>query len=285
MEKWVFCDDQFVSSEKAKLHYSDLAIQRGYGVFDFFKIVNGYPVFLEDHLNRFFHSANNLRLSIKFTKEELSAIILQLIQRNSSEFNGIRITLTGGYSPDGYSLTTPNLIVSVHSFLPFSKDDFSKGTRLMSYDHQRQLPRVKSIDYLMAVWLQSLVTEKAANDVLYHDRGFITECPRANFFMVSAEGRLITPKNKILNGITREKVLSVAKDHFTVEEREIHLDELKMAKEAFITSTTKSIMPVRQIDDHVLPVSNPVTARIFELYAELQQKHLLALEQGLLSVK
>ena len=102
MSKWAFINDDFILEETAGIHFRDLALQRGYGVFDFFKIAESTPVFLEQHLQRFFYSAQQLHLPAGRTKEELKAIITELIAKNNMADAGIRMTLTGGYSADGY---------------------------------------------------------------------------------------------------------------------------------------------------------------------------------------
>ncbi|HEU4633167.1 MAG TPA: aminotransferase class IV, partial [Flavisolibacter sp.] len=78
MTKWAFINDAFVPEPSAKLHISDLSIQRGYGIFDFFKILNNTPVFLEEHLARFYNSARHMHLPVDKTEEELKAIITEL---------------------------------------------------------------------------------------------------------------------------------------------------------------------------------------------------------------
>ena len=68
-----------MAEEKATLQGSDLSIQRGYGIFDFFHTRNFVPLFLEDYLDRFFNSAASLRLQPTYTKEGLTAIIYEII--------------------------------------------------------------------------------------------------------------------------------------------------------------------------------------------------------------
>ncbi|MDQ3683622.1 MAG: aminotransferase class IV, partial [Bacteroidota bacterium] len=159
MPKWIYLNDEFLPEEKAMLHVSDLSIQRGYGIFDFFKIIDDKPVFLEDHLNRFYHSAAQMQLIVSKKREELISIINTLIDQNKLSDSGIKITLTGGYSPDGYTMAGPNLIISQHLFPLTTKESFAKGIKLITYPHQRQLPMVKTIDYLKAIWLQALIKE------------------------------------------------------------------------------------------------------------------------------
>ena len=102
----------------------------------------------------------------------------------------------------------------------------------------------------MAIWLQPWMKEKNADDILYHNNGFVTECPRSNFFIINKENILVTPKENILYGITRKKVIDIAKKlGIEIQERDIHLNEIENAKVAFITSSTKRMLPVVKIDD------------------------------------
>jgi len=267
---WAFLNDQFVPEEKAFLHVSDLSIQRGYGVFDFLKVVDSIPVFPKEHLDRFYFSAEQMRLNIGYTKDELKKIIFELLGKNNVADTGVRMTLTGGYSPDGYQLSLPNLVISLRSFTFPPKDHLAKSIKLVTYQHQRQVPHVKSIDYLMAIWLQPFVRQHNADDVLYHQNGMISECPRSNFFIVNSDNKIITPSKNILKGVMRSKLIEVAKPNFAVEERELSIEEIKTAKEAFITSTTKTILPVHQIDEHIFSEENNVTAQLYNSLLHLQ---------------
>jgi D-alanine transaminase/branched-chain amino acid aminotransferase len=179
------------------------------------------------------------------------------------------MTLTGGYSHDGFTMASPNLLITQQAFKA-NTEIASTGIRLVSYSHQRQFPHVKTIDYLMAIWLQNYIAENKADDVLYQQNGIIAECPRANIFIVSADGILLTPTNNILKGVIRKQVLSLAKARYKVEERDITLEELYSAKEVFITSSTKNILPVVQVDGHRIGDGKPGQMTI-SLLAELLQ--------------
>ena len=269
MSEWAFINNDFIADQDARLHYRDLVFQRGYGVFDFLKVMNGIPVFLEDHLDRFFYSSGQLNLEVPLNKQQLEAVIVELIRKNEAVHCGIRLSLTGGYSPDGYNPAEPNLVVSVHRFQLPTPDDFSRGIRLMSHAYQRQLPHIKTIDYLMAVMLQPRLKEINADDILYHQDGNITECPRANFFIVTAANKLVTPSLNILKGITRARILNAATSLMEVEERNLSMEELKSAKEAFITSTTKMVLPDQAVDDIRFPAERTMATRINELLFQL----------------
>ncbi len=258
-------------SEQASLQISDLSIQRGFGVFDFLKTLNYKPVFLEDHLDRFYRSAAGLRLDVGCTKEELRVSIALVQEKNRLSYSGIRLTLTGGYSTDGITPGKSNLVISQVPLPGVIAAQVQPSIRLVSYPHRRQLPEIKSIDYLMAIWLQPYIRECGADEVLYHVDGSISECPRSNFFMVTADDVLVTPARGILAGIIRGKVLELARQQFAVEVRDVSLGDLAEAKEAFITSTTKHVLPVAQVDGVVFGEAGPV-ARLLnaELYALCQ---------------
>ncbi|MEI9912277.1 MAG: aminotransferase class IV [Bacteroidota bacterium] len=176
---------------------------------------------------------------------------------------------------------TPNLIITCNPAKTATADDFEKGYSVITYEHQRQLPHIKSINYLVAVWLQPLLKEKGADDVLYHYNNIITEFPRSNVFIVTADNILVTPARNILYGITRKHVLSLAAGYLPVEERDITLPELMNATEVFLTSTTKKIIPVLHIDNNTIGNGKPgpVTRELYRQLTTLQT-NLAANEQN-----
>ncbi len=260
---YVFINDEFVLQEDAKILITDLSVQRGYGIFDYFKTINDQPVFLDDHLDRFYFSAAEMYLPVDLSRDELKNILQQLIKKNNLLDSGIKITLTGGYSEDGYSLAKPNLFITQSAF-SYNKDSFEKGTRLVTYQHQRQVPHVKTIDYLQAIRLQKFIKDNNADDVLYYTESGISECPRANFFIVNERDEIITADKNMLAGITRKEIMAFA--GLNTKEESIQLEQLATAKEAFITSTSKIILPVLNINGQTIGDGKPgeITRELFK---------------------
>ena len=262
-----YIDKQYLPLENAGVPATDLLVQRGYGVFDYLRVANNKPLFLEDHLDRFYNSASIMRLGVSETREELIKIVHQLIARNNLPYSGIRLIIGGGDSADGYLIRAARLLILQQPLIAPAEIMPLKGIRLASYEFQRQLWEVKTTDYLMAIWLQPWMKSQNADDILYHQTGIVSECPRSNFFMIK-EGTLITPATHMLKGITRKNIISIAlANNIKIEERAIHIQELKTAQEAFISSSTKRITPVSQIDDYILPPINEQSLcfKIFEL--------------------
>ena len=270
-----FYKDRFVALEDAALPVTDLGVQRGYGIFDFLRVAENKPLFIDDHLDRFYHSAKQMRLPLPYIKAELKEIIQKLILENELPYSGIRILLSGGTSPDGYQIIEPNLVLIQQPITPPADEIYKAGYKLVTYAHQRQMPEVKTTDYLMAVWLQPWVKEQGGDDVLYHQNGMVSECPRSNFFIVTQTGMVVTPGRNILAGITRKQLLTIAADYgITIEVKDISLDDIWDAREAFITSSTKRIIPVHTIDDLYLgPFSeDSVTAELYRIFLQKEKQ-------------
>ncbi|MDO3644761.1 aminotransferase class IV [Mucilaginibacter sp. L3T2-6] len=245
--QYVSVNGGLVLADDAKIGVSDLAMHRGYGIFDYFKLVDGKPVFIDEHFDRFFNSAREMHLDTGLNRTQLRSTVEELITMNNMPASGVKLLLTGGYSEDGYKMGVPNLLVMQYP-LNFPKENaLESGLKLASYNHVRQLPHIKTIDYLAAVRLHPFLGENGLDDILYHKNGIISECPRANFFIVTAR-EIITPTSNILKGITRSKVLGLNIDGYRVVERDFGLDEMFSAKEAFITSTTQYALPVTMVD-------------------------------------
>ena len=276
-----FLHDRFVENNEVLLHVSDLSIQRGYGVFDFCRTMNGIPLFLQDHLDRFYASASAMHLPIKKNAEELSSIIHHLIKKTGISEAGIRIMLTGGNSTDGYHPAEPTLVITCNPVQTPTEADFEKGYAIIPHEYQRELPHVKSINYMMAVWLQPMLKEKKADDFLYYTEESVTEFPRANVFIVTRDQKLVTPAHNILKGITRKQVLLLAADMIAVEERNIPVDEFSTASEIFLTATTKKIIPVLKLKNKIISEGKPgiITRKLHGKFLELENSltHLVSL--------
>lgn len=272
-QNYAVLNNELVEYKDAVLHVSDLAFQRGFGIFDFFKVVNGKPIFLEEHLTRFMNSAKGMGLPLRYSTAELKSLMIDLINKNQMPNSGVKITLTGGYSKDAFSIAEPNLVITQGSFT-VDQNAREKGIKVISVNHQRQLSGIKTIDYLMAIKLLPQMKEQGAQDILYYNNDWITECPRANFFIVTKSGEILTSRKDILLGISRQKILELSGKEFKIRTSDIFLEDVYQAEEAFISSTTKNILPVVAVDEYTLGNGNPgpITRSLSQRYDEVIEK-------------
>jgi len=275
---YAFVRGEIVPLASASLHVSDLAIQRGYGVFDYFRIHETQPLFVEDHLDRFYESARLMQLTVPLSREALQNMIMELAQRNNLALSGIKLLLTGGYSDDGYTPTPDgaSLVMMQQPLTMVEQALIDRGIRIMSHKYVREVARAKTINYTMGIRLMQRLRELGLDDVLYHQQGVVSEFPRSNFFIVRQDGTVATPAQDMLFGITRKKVLQLASRHYPVEEGPVTLNDIWQAKEAFLTNTTKRLLPVVELDGKPIGTGKPgeVTLRLLAAFQELEQAEL-----------
>ena len=239
-----------VTTGAAVIDVNDLGLLRSYAVFDYLRTYNGKPFLLEHHLQRFINSSYALHLPLKLSKAKLTQVINGLLKKCQEDV-GIRILLSGGNSEDGITLATPNLIITIEKLVLPPSTCFTKGIKLMKHEYMREIPLVKTTNYMNAIRASPEKLKQGAFELLYHFENRVLETSRNNFFIFK-ENKLITPKFNVLQGVTRKLVLYLAADDFEMEERNVELHELKQASEAFITGTTKKILPVVKIDEQTI---------------------------------
>lgn len=270
MKPFCFADGQIIESNNATVHPMDLGIIRGYGIFDFFRSVNYKPLFLDHYLDRFISSAEKTFLPMPYSREDLKQIISDLTEKNDMEQGGFRMLLSGGLSDNHFSPADGKLFIFPEELLFPSEEKYNKGVKLLSLEYVRPIAEIKTTNYALAVWDSVRWKKEGAEDVLYHLNGQISESSRSNFYIVK-DGVLITPDENILLGITRKHVLEMADK---VEIRTLTMEETLAADEAFISSTTKVLLPVTQIDNHIIGTGKPgpMTLDILEKFRVLEKR-------------
>jgi branched-chain amino acid aminotransferase len=266
-----FLNNKIIPAGDAKISVKDIAILRGFGIFDYFRTQNGKPFLIDDYLHRFRTSAKMVGLPLWHSVSDLKTVVDELLKTNSMSEAGIRMVLTGGESHDAFAPVDPNFAILIEELHWPDSGHFKNGIKLISYPYQREFSQIKSINYFTALMLRDRKAKEGAMDILYHDAGEIREATRSNFFMVLGNS-VVTPDTHILYGITRRKVLELSRSQFRVEERAVKVDELKYADECFITGTTKKIMPVVNIDGNIIGKGKPgnVTKKLMEMFSEVE---------------
>jgi len=258
-----------VPAAEASLHVSDLGLLRGYAVFDYFRIIEGIPLFIEDYLGRFERSVARLNLDLPFSQADLREQVLELITLNGATHAGMKLLMTGGYSEDGYSPANPNLLILMS---PYKKPDehlYSEGATLITHEFVRDIPEVKTTNYAVAISLLPQQRKAGAIDILYHQNGLVSETARSSIFALK-NGVLVTPGERILKGVTRKQVLDLARKHYDVVETNLSLSDVLQADEVFITSSIKGVMPIVKIDVTTIGSGRPgkVAKHLMDLFGD-----------------
>ena len=268
---------KIVPANSALFYPDDLGILRGYGVFDVMKTVNGKIFLFDEHFKRLSDSADYLGARLPMGKKEIEEAIKKLISKNKIKQASIRIVLTGGRSADAmhFDSKTPTFYILVSEFRPLKEELFKNGVKLATVNRGRDMAEIKTTNYITAV---KAINERQKKEkffeILYVSNSLVLEASTSNFFAFVG-GKLVTPEDNILKGITRNLVIKLAKKEFKVEERELKKEELNLMTEAFIAATNKDIVPVVQIDDKKIGEGKPGknTKRMMELFEEFVKNY------------
>lgn len=267
---------QWVHPHEAVISVNDITVLRGYSVFESLRTYDRRPFHLEEHLNRLYHSAKLIELEVPYTRDFIAHVIAEAIERNAYKHATIRLLITGGVSQDGIvAVEKPTLIVMVTPLGERDMERFAQGIKLITTHLQRVSPEAKTSNYEAAVRSLKEAARRGATDALFvNEQEQVLEGTRSNFFVFRGD-TLVTPKQGVLLGVTRNVVLELARDRFSIEERPILLSELSHIDEAFITSSSKEITPVVQIDDLLIGSGKP-GSRTYEL----EQRFIAMVERG-----
>jgi branched-chain amino acid aminotransferase len=240
-------DGEIMPASEASISATDEGVLRGDGAFEVIRVYDGRPYALEEHLRRLERSAANLRLEANTEAVRAEAHRLLAQAGPGEEHELLRIVLTRGGRR--LLLTEP---------LPPSAPRIKLGT--ITYSPTRILDGVKSLSYAANMLASRLAREQGFDEaLLVTPHGRVLEAPTSSIFWVK-DGAIMTPplEDHILASITRALVIEAS----GASERPCTLNDLRLADEAFLASTTREVQPVASVDDTELPTDAPVTAGV-----------------------
>ena len=271
-----YINGDYVNADEARLPAGDLAILRGFGVFDYLRTYGGRPFQLAAHLRRLQRSAALLDLNCPWDIETLGDIVCQTLRRNSYAEAGIRIVITGGDSQNNFMPAGDSrLLVMITPHLPMPLSLYRDGAEAATVEMTRYLPEAKSINYIPGIMAQKHASKlnPKAIDAIYRLEGKVLEGTRSNIFIFKA-GKWITPGADVLLGITRAEVMKLIEARGTLEMRDVTLAECLAADEIIITSSTKEIMPLVKLDDRRIGAGSPgpATRQLMRAWREMTDR-------------
>lgn len=285
----VFFDGKFVPLSSANVGILTHALHYGTGVFDG---IRGYwserhgDLFLfrlEDHYRRWRNNCELLRMHIEASEQELAALTSDLVRRNGFRENVYVRPLAYhsasriGVHPDAH-FTTAVVVLPFGVYLE-SSQGIHAGVVSWRRIEDNAIPARGKIcgAYVNSVLASDEARRNGYDEaILLNEAGHVVEGATCNIFLVRG-GRLITPppQDNILEGITRETVMTLARRELGLDtvERSVDRSELYQAEEAFFTGTAVEIAPIVRMDHH--PVGNgaigPITQQLRALYREVTQ--------------
>jgi branched-chain amino acid aminotransferase len=269
MAATVNIDGRIGGEHQATISVFDHGFLYGEGVYEVLRTYHGQPFLYEPHMRRLRESAAQITLNVPWTDAEMHTRILDTMR--AAELPGdayVRILLTRGvgelvYDPAACPTPTTVIIVKPHVDPPgrvYEEGVTVSLVPVMRNHPQSVNPRIKSNNLLNnALAMQHAYKRQAFEALMRNHRGEICECAQSNFFVVSS-GVVRTPALDagLLAGVTRAYVLDLARHlGYRTREEPLFEEDLASADEAFLTSTTREIVPIVRIDDLTIATGRP----------------------------
>ena len=280
--KFIWKNGSFEKWEDTSVHILSHTMHYGTGVFEglrAYKTNNGPAIFrLKDHTNRLFDAASKISLKIPYSPDELNHVQKEIFIKNNLDEGYLRPIVFLGSESLGIRATELSVNVAVAAWeWPSYMDPEAKekGISIIKSSYEQYSNPLHSGYKIIGTYINSTMAlheaiDKGADEALLLDKnGNISEGSGENIFIVK-DNKIYTPKkDHCLNGITRQSVITIAKDFgINVIEKDITYDEACSADETFFTGTAVEITPITKIDSYKIGdgLRGPITRKLQETY-------------------
>lgn len=285
MKGKVYINGDLLPADEASISVYDRGFQYGDGIFEGLRCYNGKIFKLKEHVQRLFHSARAIQMTIPLSHDEMCEAIKTTVRANGSMNAHIKPIVTRGYGwklgLDPKNTTDANIVIIVREIATSMYAQADTGLRLAVVSLRKPPaycldPRVKSLNYLLNILARAEAQASGADEALLLDsQGNLAEGSADNIFLVR-DGVLYTPTlQSALAGITRQTVIDMAEaSSIKVFEQPLTQYDIYNADEAFVTGSGAGIASVIQVDGRMIGDGKPgqLTQRLIQLYAEVVKK-------------
>jgi branched-chain amino acid aminotransferase len=278
----VSVNGRITAERDAVISVFDHGFLYGEGIYETLRTYGGKPFLYERHMRRLRRSAELISLPIPFTDADLAADIDKTMK--ASDVHGeayIRVLVTRGIGEltyDPSATPTPSVVIIVKPHVEPPPEIYRDGVRVAIVDVVRNHPgsvnpMIKSNNLMnSALAMQEALRRGAFEGIMRNFRGELTECSVANLFIVRNAAVLTPPLSAgLLPGITREYLFEIAPTvGIAVREETLRDDDLFGADEAFLTGTTREIVPIVTVDDRTIGAGKPgpITLRLLDAFRQ-----------------
>ncbi|MDF2673051.1 MAG: aminotransferase class [Clostridiales bacterium] len=247
--------------------YNTLEFNAIYGdnppsIYEVIRIIDGVPLFLEEHYTRLKKSAAILENEINMSFNSIKISIEKMVRINNVSNHNIKIVINN-FTKN----TNNNYFFFIKSNYP-NEDLYSQGIRTLLYNFMRENPNAKIINKSLRKEVDILLTKKNCYEaLLVNFLGEVTEGSRSNLFFIK-EGKVYTsPPGDVLMGITRQRIVKLCtENNIKVIEAPIYSNSLDSYEAAFISGTSPKVLPIASIDDLQYSTSNETLLKVMEAY-------------------
>jgi branched-chain amino acid aminotransferase len=237
----------------------------GRSIYEVIKVVEGVPLFFEDHMARMRHSAQLLDLDLNQPDRRILDHISRLVRENRRPDINAKLVWT---LVDGQPVYLAYFIETEQP----GPEAARRGIHTVLFEGRRDTPNIKTVSGSFRERVKAAREQEGAYEALLLDEnGFITEGSRSNLFFLQDNLLYTPPAEAVLVGVTRKQVIAICGElRLPVREKRLHRAELDRIEGALITGTTVDVLPVGSVGRlQIASVSNPVIRDIIHRYEAL----------------
>lgn len=279
MPRYAYVNGSYVAHDEAHVHIEDRGFQFADSVYEVVACINGKLADETGHLDRLERSLSELAIDMPVHRNTLKFIIREMLRKNRLKNANVYIQVTRGVAkrdfPFPVNYVSPSLILTARSFQFDRNVKVTKGATAITVPDIRWKRRdIKTTGLLAQVLAKQEALEAGAYEAwLVDDEGYITEGSSSNAWIVTKDGTLVTrPASlSILRGVTRTAIEKLCAGlQIKLEERAFTVQEAYDAQEAFNTGAVALIVPILQIDGHVIGTGEPgpVARKLYDEYRQ-----------------
>lgn len=239
-------------------------------VYEVIRIIDGIPLFLEEHYQRLKNSAALIGREISLSFDQINSNIQKMIKLNNIRNHNIKIIV------NNFSQNADYYFFFIKSSYP-DEELYRIGIKTFLYDSTRENPNAKIINKSLREEIDKLLKLKNCYEALLVNKsGEVTEGSRSNLFFIR-EGNVYTPpKGDVLMGITRQRIIKLCNENnIHVIECPIASNSLNRFEAAFISGTSPKILPISSIDDINYSTSNKTLLVLMDAYNKEIEKYIM----------
>ncbi|HLO59292.1 MAG TPA: aminotransferase class IV [Bacteroidales bacterium] len=245
--------------------------EKGLVIYEVLRMQEGKALFFEDHFSRFHQSVLLSGYKLPVEAEVLKKRLSDLAEKNRIDMGNVKIiAFFHSAQADIFTFFIP------HSYP--TEEMYSHGVAAAFFEAERPDPNIKKMHPDMIRRISAFIKDQEIYDVLLVDKsGCVTEGSRTNVFFIKNNQVLTSPGDKVLKGITREKLIFLCNRlRIPLVEKPITRAEIQTAGAAFFSGTSPKILPIRFISGWNYKVTDPILGKLMQAYDELIQKNLKA---------
>ena len=254
-----YFNGKFAPVSECAIPVTDMSIQRGVGAFESIRVYEGRPFAMMPHLERLAGSAAGAGIEASDIISKLPELIKEGLKREDTPKDGLaKPYITGGDINNKGHFPEPRFFIIFDEVHKPTIEEQRDGIALEPNRQNRPFPLIKSTNYLFGLIPLSKSTSGNFESLYITPEGEITEAMSSNFY-ICIDGKIVTaPVGKVLKGVTRDIILTLAKEaNFKIEERCPLESELARADEAFITGSVKEVLPVVRVGEQKIGNGKP----------------------------